>query len=229
MKAAARAPSSFSTMVRAWQHWLSPRPKYRTNISNQSSFVTAGNAARFDILDEKDGRWGLRETHFVDNPIVRAGKSGPPLHIHLLQDEYFQVESGVLGAITDNKQHAITKDDGVLCIKAGTRHRFWSASPTESLVFHGWANPQDKQNILDENFLRNLQGYMADCHREGLKPSIFQLALFSYEASTLGTPPFWVPMSILIAVNHVLAYWIAAGLLGYKASYPEYTVKPRSE
>jgi hypothetical protein len=96
-----------------------------------------------------------------------------------------------------------------------SRHRFWSASETESLVFHGWADPQDKDNILDENFLRNLQGYMADCHKANLKPSVFQLALFSYEASTLATPPFWVPMPLLIAVNYMLAYWIGAGLLGY--------------
>ncbi|GJC93315.1 putative ankyrin repeat domain-containing protein 29 protein [Colletotrichum tabaci] len=217
-------------MTRAWQLWLSPRPRKRTNISTQSSFVTAGDAARFDILTEDDGRWGLRETHFINNPLVKAGKSGPPLHIHLLQDEYFKVEQGVLGAITDGKEHAITKDDGVLCIRAGTRHRFWShESATESLVFHGWAHPQDRDHILDENFLRNLQGYMADCHREGLKPSVFQLVLFSYEASTLATPPFWVPIRLLTAVNHVLAYWIAAGLLGYKAAYPEYTVRPRSD
>jgi hypothetical protein len=66
-------------MTWAWQLWLSPRPLHRTNISTQSSFVTAGNAARFDILVEDDGRWGLRETHFIDNPLVKAGLSGPPL------------------------------------------------------------------------------------------------------------------------------------------------------
>lgn len=43
-------------------------------------------------------------------------------HIHLEQDEYFQVEQGVLGAVTDGKEHALTKDDGVLVIKAGTRY-----------------------------------------------------------------------------------------------------------
>lgn len=42
-------------------------------------------------------------------------------HIHLLQDEYFQVEQGVLGAVTNGKEHALTKDDGILVIRAGTR------------------------------------------------------------------------------------------------------------
>lgn len=99
-----------------------------------------------------------------------------------------------------------------------SRHRFWAhKSATESLVFHGWADPQEKDrlHILDENFLRNLQGYLADCHKADLKPSIFQLVLFSYEASTLATPPFWVPLWFLTGFNHVLACWIAARLLGY--------------
>ena len=99
-----------------------------------------------------------------------------------------------------------------------SRHRFWAhKSATESLVFHGWADPQEKDrlHILDENFLRNLQGYLADCHKADLKPSIFQLVLFSYEASTLATPPFWVPLWFLTGLNHVLACWIAARLLGY--------------
>ncbi|KAI0120165.1 hypothetical protein GGR51DRAFT_545177 [Nemania sp. FL0031] len=213
-----------------WQLWLSPRPLRRTNISTQSSFVTAGNAARFDILTEDDGRWGVRETHDIKNPIVKAGLSGPPLHIHLLQDEYFKVESGILAASLDGREHRLTKDDGILRITAGTRHRFWShPSATESLIFHGWADPQDKDNILDENLLRNLQGYLADCHREEIQPSPFQLILFAYNASTVLTPPFWVPLWILSALHYVLANWVAIALLGYKPSYQEYSVKPRSD
>lgn len=99
-----------------------------------------------------------------------------------------------------------------------SRHRFWSdKSSKEDLVFHGWADPQGGKltHILDENFLRNLQGYMADCQKINLEPSILQLALFSYEASTLGTPPFWMPLRLVTMVNYILARWIAAGLLGY--------------
>ena len=42
-------------------------------------------------------------------------------HIHLAQDEYFKVEQGVLGAVKDGVEYAITKDDGVLFIPAGVR------------------------------------------------------------------------------------------------------------
>ncbi|KAI0547910.1 hypothetical protein F4679DRAFT_552545, partial [Xylaria curta] len=215
-------------MVWKWQLWLSPRPLHRTNIASKSTFATAQNAALYEFLDEGQGRWGVRETHNRENPLVRAGLSGPPLHIHLLQDEFFQVEQGVLGVITNGKRHRVTKADGVLAISAGTRHRFWChESSTESLVFHGWIDPQDKQFILDKNYLRHIQGYTADCDRVGLKPSIFQIILFSYHASTLLSPPFFVPLWILFAVHYVLANWIAQGLLGYKPTYPEYTEKTR--
>ncbi|RYC64332.1 hypothetical protein CHU98_g1866 [Xylaria longipes] len=151
-------------------------------------------------------------------------------HIHLLQDEYFKVERGILAASLDGMEHRLTKDDSVLRISAGTRHRFWShPSATESLVFRGWTDPWEKNNILDENFLRNFQGYLADCHREELKPSPFQLILFAYNASTLLTPPFWVPLWFLRAVHYVLATWVAEALLGYKPAYHEYSRKRRSD
>jgi hypothetical protein len=98
-------------------------------------------------------------------------------------------------------------------------HRFWShPSATESLIFHGWADPcKDQDHILDANMLRNVVGYFADCHEAGLAPSAFQLILFYDNASSLLTPPGlnWMPLWLLIIVHYVLANWIAAGLLGY--------------
>lgn len=71
--------------------------------------------------------------------------------------------------------------------------------------------------MLDGNALRNMQGYLADCHRANMKPSVFQMMLFAYSTSTVLTPPFWVPIWLLVGIHHVLAYWIAQGLLGYVA------------
>ncbi|ORY71070.1 uncharacterized protein BCR38DRAFT_415851 [Pseudomassariella vexata] len=220
-------------MVWAWQLWLSPRPPHRSITATQSSFTATGNSARYDVLTVPDGLWGVRETHYIDNPRVKAGESGPPLHLHLLQDEYFQVEQGVLGVILDGKEHVITKDDGILCVGIGSRHRFWShQSAKESLVFRAWADPcKDIDHILDVNFLRNIAGYLADCHAAGLAPSMFQLMLFYYDASSLLCPPFldWMPLWLLTFVHYVLAVWIGAKFLGYKPAYPEYTAKPRTD
>lgn len=100
-----------------------------------------------------------------------------------------------------------------------TSHRFWShPSATESLVFYAWPDPcKDVDHILDINFLRNAVGYLGDCEREGLKPSVFQVILFYQHASSIWTPPFlnWVHASILNVVQYVVAYWVAVGVLGY--------------
>lgn len=68
-----------SRMVADWQMWLSPRPKTRTNTSKATTITTSGGMALFEFLKDDNGRWVVRETHYMDNPRVRAGLSGPPL------------------------------------------------------------------------------------------------------------------------------------------------------
>ncbi|KAI1734119.1 hypothetical protein F4680DRAFT_439516 [Xylaria scruposa] len=212
-------------MVRAWQLWLSPRPKHRTVTNTRMAFSHLGDAALYEPLSKSGGLWVVRETHYLKNPVVEAGLSGPPLHIHRTQDEFFRVEQGVLGAVKDGKEYAITKDDGIFSIPAGTRHRFWShKTATEDLVFTIWLDPcKDADYILDVNTLRNLTGYMGDCQKDGLKVSFWQMLLFFENASSIVCPPgtSWMPVQMLAVVHHVFA-WIAESVLGYKRSYPEY-------
>lgn len=73
---------------------------------------------------------------------MRNGKSGPPLqafsilynteyvsppidnsyrHIHLRQNEYFEVQEGVLGVFKDEQEYAITKNGPCVVIPTGTR------------------------------------------------------------------------------------------------------------
>ena len=98
------------------------------------------------------------------------------------------------------------------------RHKFWShPSATESLIFSGWADPcKDQDHILDINFLRNIVGYVADCDKAGMAPSLFQIMLFYHDASSMWTPEFlnWMPLWMMKKIHYVAAYWIAAGLLG---------------
>ncbi len=44
-----------------------------------------------------------------------------PRHVHFEQAEHFKVEQGILGAVVDGKEYALTKDDGILSIYAGSR------------------------------------------------------------------------------------------------------------
>ncbi|PHH90756.1 hypothetical protein CDD83_2752 [Cordyceps sp. RAO-2017] len=211
-------------MAWAWQHWLSPRPSTRTATPSEPRILTAHDAALFEFLHGDDGRWFVRETHYIDNAVVRAGRSGPPLHIHLQQTEYFEVEQGVIGIVKNGQELALTKEDGVIEVPPGTRHRFWAhPSGREDLIFRVWTEPQGLDHGFDEDFLRNLVAYQRDCLKAGIAPSVFQLLLIGYNSTTLATPPFWLPLWLLKAVHYVLACWVAGALLGYKGSYPEYT------
>ncbi|KAK1779563.1 hypothetical protein QBC45DRAFT_132539 [Copromyces sp. CBS 386.78] len=214
-------------MATAFQRWLSPRPPQRTKINDKPSWSHLGDAALYEPLSKPDGLWYIRETHHVENYFVRAGLSGPPLHIHRLQDEFFKVEQGVLGVVKNGVEYAITKDDGVFPIPRGTRHRFWAhKTGTEDLVFSIWLDPctSKQEHILDANFLRNLSGYVNDCLKAGLQPSVLQIILFTENASSLLCPPFlnWMPTPMLFWAHRGIA-WYAERILGYERSYPEYT------
>ncbi|KAL9131585.1 MAG: hypothetical protein Q9175_006728 [Cornicularia normoerica] len=126
----------------------------------------------------------------------------------------------------NGQEYKLSKESKPISIPPGTRHRFWAhAAGTEDLVFKCWVHPQDLDHSFDESFLRNFVGYMRDCQKANMAPSLFQIVLFGYDSATVSCPPFWVPIWILVVIHYVLAYWIAAGLLGYEASYPEYSTE----
>lgn len=62
--------------------------------------------------------------------------------------------------------------------------------------------------------MRNISGYTRDCEKSGIAPSLFQILLFLYHGDMVITPPFWMPIWLLVVLHHVLAYWVGAGLLG---------------
>lgn len=66
-------------MVRSWQLWLSPRPLRRTRTPSAPRMLSPHDAALYEFLYEKDGRFVVKETHYANNQAVRAGISGPPL------------------------------------------------------------------------------------------------------------------------------------------------------
>ncbi|KAI9154972.1 putative oxidoreductase virH [Paramyrothecium foliicola] len=210
-------------MPYAWQLWLSPRPLNRAKSLPEPHILAAHDAALFEFLTGGDGREVIRETHYIDNPVVKSGKSGPPLHIHLLQNEYFQVEQGILAVHRNGEVVVATKEDGIIEVPAGTRHRFWAHhTGKEDLIFKVWARPQGLDRGFDEIFIRHLIGYLRDCQKCNLEPSVFQLMLFAESSATVATPSFWVPTFVLKSVQYALAYGIGGFVLGYKDSYPEY-------
>lgn len=71
------------------QQWLSPRPTRRTTTAREVSVKSAGDAILYDFVTNGAGLPAVRETHYLSKEEVRGGRSGPPLHIHLRQDEHF--------------------------------------------------------------------------------------------------------------------------------------------
>lgn len=74
--------------------------------------------------------------------------------------------------------------------------------------------PQGLDHGFDESFMRNFTGYLKDCEKYKVAPSIFQILLFLYHGDMVLTPPFWTPVWFLVLVHHFFAYWVGAGLLG---------------
>lgn len=62
--------------------------------------------------------------------------------------------------------------------------------------------------------MRNINGYLRDCKKHNLAPSPFQMILFMYDADMVLTPPFWVPIWLLMGLHHLLAFWVGGRILG---------------
>jgi len=122
--------------------------------------------------------------------------------------------------VLNEKEVSLTKEGGLLKINPGTRHRFWAhpsiKETNEDLVFKVWADPQiEGERGFDENYLRNAIGYLRDCVKEGMAPSLFQMALFGWSSDTLFLcPPFYVPIWFLKGTQYFLGNVIGQYLLG---------------
>lgn len=148
----------------------------------------------------------------------------PPFHLHVYQDEFFNVQSGS-GRFykgIDPKPFAILSADGnrKAWIPAGRYHRFENASETEDFVVDVHLTPESYEN--EQKFFRNFFGYLNDCRLAKVEPSVFQLMVFLYSADTafaLSLP--WESNRLSRLFTCILAYWGSWGL-GYKTSYDEY-------
>ena len=190
-----------------------------------------------EILSFEDGRAKLqfnppesefRMTHTVPPTTTTHGVSlaQPPLHYHLHQEETFRVKSGsALLFLGTNKKPFATIDvnNPNAFIPAGRYHRFENASQTVDLVIEEKKSPAD--DGVDQRFFRNTFGYLDDCKKAKVEPSVFQLIVFAHAADT----PLALPAPFGI---EVLGFWIsrvftivmafAGRQMGYQQSYPEY-------
>ncbi|KAK6005275.1 hypothetical protein QM012_008054 [Aureobasidium pullulans] len=169
----------------------------------------------------------MTETHFS---ILR-----PPKHWHWLQEELFVVTQGSFIFTLNGKETKISATDPSprVSITPGSPHTF-NPDPAYKgpcvIEISAKTSPLSSETTatdlgVSERFFRNLYSYLDDCTRQNVSPSLPQLLLFldSAEVSLAwDIGPRWLMHYLSWGLGVVVGRWIGGGLLGYKASYPEY-------
>jgi len=199
----------------------------RTNIAtnNPIVFEDGRSSVRFHSRNS-----GYMMTHTIPPTTPEHGPSlvQPPFHYHIYQTENFRVRSGTATfwrGIGSEPWTILAAEPGKQSTgQVGPRryHKFENASKTQDLVIDVQLDPEDYER--EQKFFRNFFGYLDDCRKSRMAPSLFQLLVFLHEADTpLGLPlpnerlGVWASRAFLV----VMAF-SGRWLLGYKATYPEY-------
>lgn len=135
-----------------------PRYTYPHTIDN-------GAGERITFLRRIPGRAGDRLE--VEN--VVGSRSGPPMHIHLHQDEALTVQQGRIGYQRRGEPAQFAGPGETVTFRAGEAHKFWNAGEGE-LRCAGYIDPAD--NI--EYFLTEL--YASAKRGGGARPDPFDAA-----------------------------------------------------
>jgi quercetin dioxygenase-like cupin family protein len=124
--------------------------------------IDNGDGERLTFLgvrNEADGRQVLE----VEN-LVQPG-SGPPMHVHYLQEESLTVQEGRMGYRLAGAPDRVAGPGDTVTFAPGQMHRFWNAS-NGVLRCSGWASPPDNlEYYLSEVF--------ASMRRGGGRPNPF--------------------------------------------------------
>jgi quercetin dioxygenase-like cupin family protein len=98
-----------------------------------------------------------------------APGSGPPMHVHHLQEESLTVESGTMGWQRSGREEQIAHAGDTVTFPPGDTHRFWNAGDDE-LVCSGYVRPPD--NL--EYFLTQI--FTSTRENGGKRPRVFDAA-----------------------------------------------------
>jgi mannose-6-phosphate isomerase-like protein (cupin superfamily) len=211
-----------------------PSPPKTHNASNSLTIYEDGTSSvEYHSLGSK-----YMMTHTIPPTHPQSGPSiiQPPFHYHIYQTEHFQVLSGTANMYfgLNPKPSAILSSGKRSTASLGPQryHRFENASSSEVLKINISLEPEEYEN--ESRFFRNFFGYLDDCKKCGMEPSIFQLFVFLESADT----PLAVPMPVewlegvgvwVSWVLMVFVAWIGKYLLGYRDTYAEYYSPPSSE
>jgi quercetin dioxygenase-like cupin family protein len=132
---------------------------------------------------------------------VSAG-SGPPMHIHHLQEEALTVERGTMGWQRLGEEEHLARSGETVTFAPGEMHRFWNAGDDE-LVCSGYVRPPD--NL--EYYLTHI--YASTRANGGKRPRLFDAAyLMSRYRSEFGMADIPAPVQrfvfpVVVAVGRL--------------------------
>jgi quercetin dioxygenase-like cupin family protein len=127
--------------------------------------IDNGGGERLSFSEPRsDERGELQEARNVVSP-----GSGPPMHVHHLQEESLTVESGVMGWQREGEDEQLAQVGETVTFPPGDTHRFWNAGD-EDLECSGCVRPP--QNL--EYFLTKI--YESMRATGGKRPRMFDAA-----------------------------------------------------
>jgi quercetin dioxygenase-like cupin family protein len=137
---------------------MSDHPRTIDNGAGEKlTFVAVGSDERGEYLEARNS--------------VSPG-SGPPMHVHHLQEESLTVERGTMGWQRHGEEEQLAGVGETVAFAPGEMHRFWNAGEDE-LVCTGYVRPPD--NL--EYFLTQI--YASTRANGGKRPRLFDAAYLS--------------------------------------------------
>ena len=129
--------------------------------------------------------------------------SGPPMHVHHLQEELLTVERGTMGWQRHGEEEHVAGQGETVTFAPGEMHRFWNAGEDE-LVCTGYVRPPD--NL--EYFLTQI--FASTRANGGKRPRLFDAAyLLSRYRSEFGMADIPAPVQrfvfpVVVAIGQLL-------------------------
>lgn len=129
--------------------------------------------------------------------------SGPPMHVHWLQDEGFTVMKGRIGYQLEGEEERFAGPGESVVFKKGIAHRFWNAG-ADILECQAWVMPA-------HNFVFYLSSVFEAQQKAGsARPDLFDMAFllrrYRSEFDMTGLP-FFVK-KIMVPLAYITGKWL---------------------
>ncbi len=140
---------------------------------------------------------------YIEARISVSPGSGPPMHVHYLQEESLTVERGTMGWQRLGGEEQVASPGETVTFAPGEMHRFWNDGDDE-LVCTGYVRPPD--NL--EYFLTQI--FASTRANGGKRPRLFDAAyLISRDRSEFGMADIPAPVQrivfpVVVAIGRLL-------------------------